>query len=134
MDIPERIVTAENTRLWRFRTPVLNIPKDGSATDFRADGPVPVKSDGKVVGHATFDRVGDQLIAEVGVDYAIPERLDVQNGTKVWLVPMLSIEASVAGVYEDTQTVCEIPTVVKIVDLVFSTNERLYVPPIEVSL
>jgi hypothetical protein len=134
VDVPEKIYTEENVKLWRFKTPVLDIPPEGSVTEFRAEGPVPIMNGETKVGFANIEKVGDQLVAEVVADYSLPERLDVQNGTKVWLVPKLQVQASVEGTYADTNEPCQIPTVVMIKHLEFSTNARLYVPCIEAAL
>lgn len=79
-------------KLWRFnsyiifnRTPTLEL------TDFRFTNPVPVKYDGKVVGFACLHdekiAAGGVYWGEFAIDYALPVRLDVENGEKYFTLP-----------------------------------------------
>ena len=82
-------------KLWRFTSMVL--PEVDPNIDYRWLSPIPVKSDNKCVGSANLFVQDGQLFAECFVDYAIPERLDVQADTKVWTLPNVTWYAVLLG-------------------------------------
>jgi hypothetical protein len=73
--------------LWEIKAKVLELSKDEQLIDWRFANPIPVLSSGKVVGYAALNKDGADIYADVFIDYNIPERLDVEAGTKVWAVP-----------------------------------------------
>lgn len=90
--VPDRIID-EDTKLWRFRSVVVSALQDGIAYRFR--NPVPVTAGGKLVGFASVWVSAvtgiEEILADVAVDYAIPERLDVENGRKYWTLPRVEV-------------------------------------------
>jgi len=84
-DIPDRIITAADVRLWRFM-----------ADDFGADLRVPVDMALPIfgpgqqwVGAATYGFY--RVYGVCGAD--CPERLNFENGESVYLVPLLASDA-----------------------------------------
>lgn len=77
----EKVYTQEETRLYRCRA-ILAFLDDSSVFDMNdsvvssRDTPIPVENDdGKLLGFATIEVVGDRLLADIAIDYSTPERL-----------------------------------------------------------
>jgi hypothetical protein len=87
--IPDRIILQEETRLYRGRVLLANVPTGyydiKPAVDRARALPVPVYgADRRHIGYATlvFDNVSltyGYLKADLTIDYACPERLDIEN-------------------------------------------------------
>lgn len=90
--IPDRVID-DDTKLWRFRSVVLPRLEDGVV--YRVRNPVPVSAGGKLVGFASVWCAGaiqpEAIVAEVAVDYALPERLDAENGVHLWTLPRVTV-------------------------------------------
>lgn len=99
MDIPDRII--EDVRLWRFRAQVMSKwdPNNCSGRDgndpreFRVLNPVPVYADGRMVGYGAVTFQYGTVYADVAIDPAIPQRLDVETGIKQYLLPKVTVFA-----------------------------------------
>ena len=104
----ERVVVGDEVKLARFRAVVGILDSDHydySDTEVVVDNPVPILSDdsGERIGYAALSLeprpavsviddllyvAPSQLVAEAAIDYATPERLDVETGARrLWLVP-----------------------------------------------
>lgn len=94
MDIPDRIID-DSTKLWRFRAQIIyayDIARAGVARGYRVMNPVPVYADSKLVGFGLVAAGWGTVYADVVVDPAIPQRLDVEVGTKLWyLLPKVTV-------------------------------------------
>jgi hypothetical protein len=86
-DIPDRII--EDAHLWYFTAMVL--PDIDPNVSWQWQNPISVYASGKIVGCGVLFVEDRQLYAECAVDYAIPERLDVESGTKIWCLPKVSV-------------------------------------------
>jgi hypothetical protein len=89
MDIPDRIIEEQDTRLWYFTAMVL--PDIDPNVSWQWQNPIAVYASGKIVGCGVLFVEDRQLYAECAVDYAIPERLDAESGTKIWCLPKVNV-------------------------------------------
>lgn len=88
-EIPERLITEENTRLWRPEA-VVHVIRSGDLTDYRFSNPIPVYSADRLVGAATLDIRDGAIHATLSVDYSIPERLEAEIG-RIWALPHVTV-------------------------------------------
>lgn len=81
--IPERIVLAEDVKLWRFtgKVDVVFREESWSWPDI-----VPVYSGEDLIGAATILPVAEGLVASVTATHDLPERLDFENGEVFTLI------------------------------------------------
>jgi hypothetical protein len=84
---------SEGDRLWRF--PVVVFPTLDGNTRYHWENPVKVTSGGNLVGFASLDippgHTHPRILAYVAVKYDIPERLDVENGVPIYLLPFAEV-------------------------------------------
>lgn len=85
---PDRYID-DDVKLWRFQSVVLH--RLEGETEYRVRNPIPVTAGGKLVGFASIFCEYGRLIADVAVDYGLPERLDVENGKKLYTLPRVEI-------------------------------------------
>lgn len=92
--IPERVVLAEDVKLWRFtgRVDVVFRDESWSWPDI-----VPVYSGEDQIGAATILPIGDNLVASVTATHDLPERLDFENGETFTLIASKSYPDSDPG-------------------------------------
>lgn len=94
MDVPDRIITADNTRLWRTEAVVHILDGSEDFTEFRFVNPVPVlDSSGVIRGWAALEVRGKELHASISMEYSLPERLDAEAGPSVWALPRVRYTA-----------------------------------------
>lgn len=93
MDLPDRII--DQARLWRFKAVVFPELKE----EYWFQSPVFVHREGQVgaLGCGVLYVSGNALHAEIALDYAIPERLDVQTGKKYWIYPHVKFDLEEPG-------------------------------------
>jgi len=77
------------TRLWRFRAEVLSAVDP--AIQYAFGNPVPIHGYGRVIGAGNLEFDGGRLLATCFVNYGCPERLDVEAGRSVWLLPRVKV-------------------------------------------
>lgn len=96
--IPERVVLAEDVKLWRFtgKVDVVFREESWSWPDI-----VPVYSGEDLIGAATIMPVAEGLVASVTATHDLPERLDFENGEVFTLIADKSFTDSVT-VSDDT--------------------------------
>ena len=87
MDIPDKIL--EEVRFWRFKSVVLSILDP--VISYSWSNPLPVYSGNKIVGHANLYVENGKLLADHVVEYATPERLEVEVGNRVWTLPNVEV-------------------------------------------
>lgn len=88
--IPERLITAEDVKLWRFTGQVDVVFREES---WSWPDIVEVYSGEAVIGAATVVPVGEALIASVTATHDLPERLDFENGEVFTLIAEKSYES-----------------------------------------
>lgn len=103
MDIPDRIVTEE--RLWRFKAMVIRV---SPGAVFAFTNPVPVYTVGnratsKLIGCAVLYLEGKDIIADGVLDYATPERLDIETGQRQWWLTPVTKNGQISQLILDTQ-------------------------------
>lgn len=87
------VVVVENPPVFQLKGEIMllddgNIPANGDRTKCKVsfENPVSVFSDdGRLLGAARLYQEGKALMAEMFLDYATPERLDIENGVKYYL-------------------------------------------------
>ena len=77
MDIPDRIVP--ESRLWRFKATVLPLKKAEGPYRFRSPLFIYRQGDFQPLGCGVVFLSGHALVAEIALDYSIPERLEVET-------------------------------------------------------
>lgn len=85
--IPERIIVAEDVKLWRFTGRVDAVFRDES---WSWPDVVPVFSGEEQIGAASVIPQGENLMASVTATYDLPERLDFEMGEVFTLIPQKS--------------------------------------------
>lgn len=99
MDVPDRIID-DDTKLWRFRAQVMywwdpdnHCNREGdNPREYRVLNPLPVFTDGKLVGYGAVMFGYGTVWADVAIDPAIPQRLDVEAKTRRWfLLPKVRV-------------------------------------------
>ena len=100
--IPDRVIVAEDVKLWRFtgKVDVVFREESWSWPDI-----VPVYSGEAVIGAATILPVGEGLVANVTATYDLPERLDFENGEVFTLLAEKSYEDVFGGMGDPDGTV-----------------------------
>lgn len=103
MDIPDRVVAEE--RLWRFKAMVIRVTP-GTFLSF--NNPVPVHTVGiggrsKLIGCAVLYVEGGDIIADGVLDYATPERLDIETGQRQWWLTPVTKNGFIKELILDTQ-------------------------------
>jgi hypothetical protein len=93
----DRVFTDSETRLLRVRATLLDVSAwyDAQNTRVQISNPVPVRSeDGRLLGYASVYMEGSRLRADLALDYASPERLNVQTGSSpLYAVPVGEVKA-----------------------------------------
>lgn len=87
--IPERLIVAEDVKLWRFTGQVDVVFRNES---WKWPDIVPVYSGEALIGAATIMPVGETLVASVTATFDLPERLDFENGEPFTLIAEKSYE------------------------------------------
>lgn len=111
MDVPDRII-GDEVKLWRFRAEVL-YPREAALYRYR--NPVPVTAGNRIVGFASLMAnvsgsftssayLVRAFLADVAVDYSLPERLDVENGKKLWVLPQVRVTVGVPVAPQGTES------------------------------
>lgn len=98
MDIPDRII-GDDVKLWRFRADVLRRFEPDALYLYR--NPVPVVAGQQLVGfaaigaeeHYSRNPPPHRIWADAAVEYELPERLDVETGRRLFLLPRVRISA-----------------------------------------
>ena len=107
--VPDRII-GDEVKLWRFRAEVLH-PRDAALYRYRNPGPV--TAGGKLVGFAAMQANINAMyptplvrcfIADVAVDYSLPERLDFETGKKLWLLPQVRVSPGIPAAPQGTES------------------------------
>lgn len=103
-EFKERLVTPENTRLHQQKCIVGYLDgfdvADFSEAELVVENPVPVYGvDGKPIGHAALyvDKFR-AIVADMSVDYATPERLEMESGGLLYAWPLGSVELAAGEV------------------------------------
>lgn len=68
---------------------LINITPDLGYVDVAYGGLIPVKASNEIIGFARVSVKEHSLQAEVYLIHSCPERLDIENGEKVYLIPDL---------------------------------------------
>jgi hypothetical protein len=89
MDVPDRIIEGNDTKLWYFTAMVL--PDVDPNVSFQYQNPIQIYADCRIVGCGVLYEQDRQLFAECAVDYSIPQRLDAESGAKVWCLPHVRV-------------------------------------------
>jgi hypothetical protein len=87
MDIPDRVI--EEEYVWTFDAIVLSEFDPG--IQYQWMNPVQLFASGKLVGVGNLRSGPKGLVAQCIADYAIPERLDVEAGNKVYVLPRVEV-------------------------------------------
>lgn len=87
--IPDRVIVAEDVKLWRFTGKVDVVFREES---WSWPDVVPVYSGEAVIGAATILPVGEGLVANVTATHDLPERLDFENGEVFTLLASKSFD------------------------------------------
>ena len=90
MDIPDRIVP--ESRLWRFKATVLPLKKAEGPYRFRSPLFIYRQGDFQPLGCGVVFLSGHALVAEIALDYSIPERLEVETGRQHWIYPHVTYD------------------------------------------
>lgn len=93
--IPERLIIAEDVKLWRFTGQVDVVFREES---WSWPDIVEVYSGEALIGAATIVPKGTGLTASVTATFDLPERLDFENGETFTLIPEKSYEGPFGGV------------------------------------
>lgn len=90
-ELDGRIVTSEDTKLFRVTgiVAILDSPfYDFSQTKWTITNPTKIKdTNRKTVGFANVFIQNNKLVAECSLEYNMPERLDIEAQTGIYLVP-----------------------------------------------
>lgn len=78
-------------RLWHFKTIVYPYANE---YNWEWSNPVLVYSGQRLIGCASVYIDANRVLCEGILDYATPERLDVENGLKAWLLPRITVKPS----------------------------------------
>jgi hypothetical protein len=85
-DIPERIVTQDDVKIWRVSGVVVDDVKRHERFWWPEVVPVVdgLDGSGEPIGAATLTLNGNSIVAHASVDYNTPQRLDFGNGTDLF--------------------------------------------------
>lgn len=117
--------TEDSARLFRISAPLLELTDKFENLIVKTEGIVHVKSGNKLIGSmVSVDLEGKWLVGVLSIDYASPERLEVESDQKVFAKGTFDI-TSILVSNEGTETITS--ATLREIEL---TKETLNVPPV----
>jgi len=92
----EKVYTQDETPLYRTKALLLEFMPEWSKVAIELGKPVPVLGQGKArIGTASLAREGNRVYAELVIDYATDDRLDLENGKELYAAPLVKFTQEV---------------------------------------
>jgi len=108
----QKVYTQEETSLYRTKALLFELMPEWSKVAVELDKPIPVLSQVKArIGTASLRREGNRIYAELVIDYATDDRLDLENGKELYAAPLVKFTQEVEIIQGSNMWM---PTVVEI--------------------
>jgi hypothetical protein len=112
-ELAERVFTQEDGRLYERSAIEVWLPGGPTPRGLycfdKLQGVYRDAKDAKAIGAANLSRSRDTIIADLWLAYDSPERLDIENGEQLYLVPVIEEDTEAAGRHLLAQRILRAP-------------------------